>query len=275
MALPELLQVAVIGLYGAAAMLFLAGTVFPGFKLRHTANVCAVAGFGLHTLDLVLGLIDLGAESLTAGNFYYSLLAWSLVLIFFFLWWRLKLGFLAITASPLALILYVSSHAVQGIKVLMPKTLSTLFFGLHIGTLFVSMALLAMAFGAGLAFLYLDKRIKSKAALAGMGKDMPSLWASDTVNHWAIVAGFPLYTLGLLSGFIWARLTWGRIFSWDPKEVVALAVWLLFAFLFHHRLAMGWRGRKPAIMAILVFAVTVASLVGINFLLPTHHSFKP
>jgi ABC-type uncharacterized transport system permease subunit len=50
----------------------------------------------------------------------------------------------------------------------------------------------------------------------------------------------------------------------------------LFAYLFHQRVAYGWRGRKPAVMTIAVFLLTVLSMLGINFLVPTtFHGFKP
>ena len=102
---------------------------------------------------------------------------------------------------------------------------------------------------------------------------LPALSTCDTVNRWAVAAGFPLYTIGLLSGFIWAKLTWNRIFSYDPKEILAIGVWLLFAFLFHQRLFLGWRGRKTAKLAIRIFGLTLVSLLVINFFVPTHHSF--
>jgi ABC-type transport system involved in cytochrome c biogenesis permease subunit len=88
------------------------------------------------------------------------------------------------------------------------------------------------------------------------------------------MTGFPLYTIGILSGFIWAAFTWKRMFSWDPKEVVSLIIWLVFAYLFHQRLAIGWNGRKPAKTAIWLFVVVIASMLFINFFVPTHHRFQ-
>lgn len=97
----------------------------------------------------------------------------------------------ALTASPLALLLFIVSLASQSLKVTLPAHLAGLFIGLHIGTIFVSIALMAMAAGAGVAFIYLNNKIKTKANLTGMEKEMPSLNTFDNVNHWSIIIGFP------------------------------------------------------------------------------------
>jgi ABC-type transport system involved in cytochrome c biogenesis permease subunit len=275
MGLREAVEALVILLYFAGTALFFAGLLTGRERLKQAGALCAVAGFGCHTLDLVLFLTLHQKSALVAGRFYFSLLAWCVLLVYFLLWWRLKLKFLALTASPLALLLFISSLAAMNLKVLMPKQAAGLFFGLHIGSLFASLGLMTMGFGAAIAFLHLNKRIKSKSPLGRGESELPSLNAFDRVNHWAIVAGFPLYTLGLFSGFLWAHITWSKIFSWDPKEIAALAVWFLYALLFHQRVMLGWRGRKTAVLLIWVFAISVVSLVGINFLAPSHHSFKP
>ncbi len=269
----ELLRLAVAALYLVVTLLFFGGVLSRKDGLKQAAAWCAIIGFGMHTVSLGADVAGHTFKTMPRG-FYVKLLSWSFLAIYFITWWRLKLEFLAFTASPLALLLFVFSLTLRQKEAVMPEALSGLFFGLHIGTLFLSLALLGMAFGAGLVFLHLDSKIKAKEKLTGFRRDLPALSVFDKVNHWAVVAGFPLFTLGMLSGFIWARVTWGKIISWDPKELLSIFIWLLFALLFHQRVLMGWRGRKPARLAILVFLFTVISLVGVNLLLPTHHSFQ-
>ncbi|MFP4071295.1 MAG: inner membrane protein YpjD [Desulfovibrionales bacterium] len=270
----DLLSLSIILLYFSGTLVYLGGVLGQKAFLQRAALILTVLGFGLHTLDLFINLAGPG-NTLYQGKFYFSLLAWTLLLIYLLMAWRLKTQFLALTAAPLALILFSSSLTVSTEQLAIPPLLSLLWFGLHIGTLFAAIALLGTAFGAGVAYLYLDKKIKNKSKLLGWTSQIPSLTSFDRVNHFAVSIGFPLYTLGLLSGFIWAKLTWKTVFTWDPKEVATLAIWFCFAYLFYQRVGLGWKGRKPAKLAIWVFVLTLISLVGINFLLPTHHSFRP
>ncbi len=260
--------------YFGGALLFLLGLVMQNTPLKQGSIWLSVAGFSLHTIDLVLTWFGTGGLQFDQGQFYFSLLAWSFLVIFFGFWWRMRTGFLALIASPLALILFTSSLAISPATQPVPKIFGGLWFGVHIGAIFLSIAFLAMAFGSGLVYLYLEKKIKTKAKLNRISKDLPSLNIIDRINHICVMIGFPLFTVGILGGFIWAAFTWKHFFSWDPKEIASLIIWLVFAYLFHQRLALGWNGRKPAKTAIWVFLLVAASMLFINFFVPTHHSFQ-
>ncbi len=278
MGLPDVLPILIIGLYFFGTALYVLGSALRNERLKVAALSLGGAGFALHALDLGGQLLNANAspDALTSGRFLFCLLGFGILLIFLLLWWRFKMRFLAVVALPLALVFYATADATSGIKATLPPMLTGLFFLLHIGTLFASMAMLAMGAGAGAAFLHLEKRIKMKASLKKMQQDMPSLDTFDKVNHWVIVGGFPLYAIGLISGFIWAWLSSKRVFSGDPKEILALVRLVLYAYLFHQRLAYGWRGRKPAVLVIGVFLLMIVSMLGINFLVPTtFHGFKP
>lgn len=260
MGLFEALHIIIIVLYALGTILFLTGLGTENDRLKRVAMWLAVVGFTMNTVDVVM-VLTRNSDALYAGQFYFNILAWCVLALYFFLWWKLRLEFLAITALPLALLLFVASMAFGGIRIIMPPELTALFFSLHIGTLILTMGALMMAFGAGLAFLHYNNKLKTKAGLSSIGKDVPSLDKFDTVNRWAVIVGFPLFTLGLFSTFFWYWISPDKAFTWDIMKVGSFVVWFLFAFLFHQRLVLGWRGRKPAILAIWVFAGMCVSLI--------------
>ncbi|QJT08175.1 inner membrane protein YpjD [Oceanidesulfovibrio marinus] len=273
MTLFDLVYFTILALYVLGTLFYMAGAFSHRVQLKRLAGFIAGAGLLLHTLILIHFLAATSISSLSVG-YFIKLFSWCLVAIFFILWWRFKLEFLALIASPIAILLFIFSFT-HKTAAKMPPHLAGPFFGLHIGTLFGSMALLAMAFAAGIIFLRLEKKIKGKARLSEMDREMPALSTFDRVNYWAVVVGFPLYTIGMLAGFVFAKLSWGQVLTGDPKEIVSIVVWLLFAVLFHNRLARGWWGRRPAVWAIGIFTLAIGSMIVINFFVPSHHSFRP
>ena len=49
----------------------------------------------------------------------------------------------------------------------------------------------------------------------------------DNYSYRILALGFPLLTIGILSGAVWANEAWGSYWSWDPKETWALITWLV------------------------------------------------
>ena len=118
-----------------------------------------------------------------------------------------------------------------------------------------------------------ESAIKHKTPLDGFRKDLPALGALDKVNAMATLVGFPCYTLGVLCGLLWARISWGSFMSGDFKEWISFVILALYALLFHQRQALGWRGRKPAILALVIFAASLFSMFVVNTVLSTQHGF--
>ncbi len=270
--LADLASIGVIICYILGTIGIFAGISKGNPRAQRLANSLTLAGFALHTLLIFSTVLLYGFDELSRG-YFMQLLSWILLLIYFVLWQWLHSSFLALTASPLALILYVAALKLGAVQAKVPPSLVGLFYALHIGPLFLSFGLLALAFGSALLFMHMERKIKTKSHLSGFDREMPALATFDRINKIAVLFGLPLYTLGLASGFIWAPMAWGKMISWDPKEVISLFIWFLYALLFHQRIALGWQGRKAAIMLICLFSLSVFSLVGVNFFMPTHHSF--
>nr|YP_009396154.1 cytochrome c biogenesis protein ccs1 [Melanothamnus harveyi]ARW65330.1 cytochrome c biogenesis protein ccs1 [Melanothamnus harveyi] len=95
----------------------------------------------------------------------------------------------------------------------------------------------------------------------------------DNISYRIIGFGFPLLTIGIISGAVWANDAWGTYWSWDPKETWALITWIIFAIYLHSRINNRLDGRKPAIIASLGFIIIWVCYLGVNFLGKGLHSY--
>ena len=83
--------------------------------------------------------------------------------------------------------------------------------------------------------------------------------------HRLVRFGFPLLTLGLVLGSVWGKRAWGDYWNWDPKELWALAMWLVYVGYFQWRHVTG--GRRPranAAVALGGCAAIVVTLLWVN-----------
>ena len=95
----------------------------------------------------------------------------------------------------------------------------------------------------------------------------------DNLSYRVIGLGFPLLTIGIIAGAVWANEAWGAYWSWDPKETWALITWLVFAAYLHARITKAWQGKRPAILASVGFVVVWICYLGVNFLGKGLHSY--
>ncbi len=95
----------------------------------------------------------------------------------------------------------------------------------------------------------------------------------DEVGYKTIAIGFPLLTVGIITGAVWANKAWGTYWGWDPKETWSLITWLMYAAYLHARLTRGWRGKRAAILSMVGFLAVIFTYLGVNLLLSGLHSY--
>lgn len=271
MSFENILSVAIVLAYSLGTLGIFLGALSMRPRLTVPANWVTLAGFVLHTLTVIHVLAAaVFSKSLVELDFgfYLQILAWCLLFLYLCAWRWLRLPFLALTAAPFALILFVLSFRAAHIQPVFPREWNLLFVGLHVVSLFLSIGLLALASGAGLLFIHLEGKVRNAAPGGKAERELPALGTYDMVNRMAVTAGFPLYTLGIMAGFIWVPILQGVR---QPKVALPLAVWFLYAFFFYQRLGRGLRGRKAAVMALWIFLFSIVSLGLDHF--SNYHSF--
>ena len=92
-----------------------------------------------------------------------------------------------------------------------------------------------------------------------------NLLPPEQATYRMICTGFPLLTLGLILGSIWAKLAWGDYWGWDPKELWSLASWLVYVGYFHFRSMFGkTHPRINSIWAITGLLVIIITILWVN-----------
>jgi cytochrome c-type biogenesis protein CcsB len=233
-----------------------------------------VVGFISHTLFLAYQYYTTGALPVLSLKASLSFFAWAITGAYIVFQYRFRLMVLGSFVAPLAAVLMVISTSIPAAEVVaVNPVLKSLWLPVHVLTVFAGDGMFAVAFASGLMYLLQERQIKQKR-LGGVYKRLPSLETLDSINHYALVWGFPFLTVGMVTGAVYAQQALGSYWRWDPKEVWSLITWLFYAVLLHERLTVGWRGRRAAVMSIVCFALLLFTFLGVSLLYSDYHSFE-
>ena len=119
------------------------------------------------------------------------------------------------------------------------------------------------------------------AAAAGSGSavaqwlaTLPSLAKLDVMIYRVVGVGLPLLTIGIITGAMWAKESWGAYWQWDPKETAALVSWIVYASYMHLHTRNAWRGVRSAWLSVFGFATIMFCYLGVNIWISGLHSYK-
>lgn len=149
-----------------------------------------------------------------------------------------------------------------------PERLRSPWLPVHIALAFLGAAAFAVAGIVAVVYLIQERRLKAKKKKihkvgTGLHK-LPALEVLDTVSMRLIQLGFPLMTVGLITGAIYGREVSGFYWTWGLLNIVSVLVWILYALLLHFRLTIGWRGKKAAVLTVVGAIATLIALVGLG-----------
>ncbi len=258
--------------YLVASVLYLVAMIGKRPRAGSIGRWVLLGGIILHAASFAVRHSIAEGTPVTSLHESLSFFAWCVILLFLLLDLRFHLSVMGAFAAPLALLLMVASALSPDKIVQLDPVLQSWLFPVHITFAFLGSAAFALAFGAGVMYLVQNRMLKSKR-FTGLYQLLPSLDTLDKVNYTCLSVGFPLMTLGIISGAFWANTAWGSYWSWDPKETWALITWFLYAALLHGRFAIGWRGRRAAIFSIIAFAFLLFTFLGVN-MFGGYHTFE-
>jgi cytochrome c-type biogenesis protein CcsB len=97
--------------------------------------------------------------------------------------------------------------------------------------------------------------------------DKLSLDQLDDLAYRSVAVGFPLLTIGIVTGAIWAESAWGSYWSWDPKETWSLITWFVFLIYLHAK-TQNWSSSLAAYIASFGFISVMCTFLGVGYVLP-------
>jgi cytochrome c-type biogenesis protein CcsB len=270
--------------YLGSMLLFFAFLASRVKSLGLLGSTFAVAGLAVQTAAIGLRWREsyvMGVGHAPLSNLYESVVffSWTIVLIYLLLDLRYHYRVIGAFVMPFALLgmTWAQLTLDSGIEPLVPALQSNWLL-YHVVTCFLGYAAFAVACGISIMFLIRDSAGAGQSAAAaaesgGVVGFFPPTRVLDDLNYRAIMVGFPLLTLGIVTGAAWANYAWGTYWSWDPKETWSLIVWFVYAAFLHARITRGWVGRRAAWLSVIGFAATIFCYLGVNLFLSGLHSY--
>lgn len=259
-----------------AALFYLCATasfILYVFFLRDTVSrispLILACGFAVHSAALGVHFFQTGYPNVTQFREALSLYSWLMVGGYLVIQLKYRLTILGSIIAPLALLMTLAAFAFGTGSEELPPGLKTYWLPIHVTLAFLGNAAFALAFGVSLIYLLQEHHLKRKRMTALM-KRFPSLETLDRLNYVLLVWGFPLMTLGIITGSMWAAIYWGSYWSWDPRQISSGIAWLFYATLLHGRTT-GLRGRKAALLTTFGFCVVLGYFLWGDMIFPSRH----
>jgi cytochrome c-type biogenesis protein CcsB len=245
-------------------------SLFRGTAAARLPTAILLSGFLIHSLALLSRFGEEGFASVAVTGHALLFYGWLMVAIYLLVQLKYPLTILGGIIAPLAFLITLSSFTLGRGAGDIPPGLQTYWLPVHVTLAFLGNAVLALAFGVSLIYVLQERHLKHKKMTAVM-KRFPPLESLDRLNYILLVWGFPLMTLGILTGSLWAGIHWGNYWSWDPRQISSAIAWLLYGALLHARLTAGLRGKKAAILTMFGFCVVLGYFLWGDAVFPSRH----
>jgi cytochrome c-type biogenesis protein CcsB len=267
-----------------------AGPQSPDVPAKRTfADRCGRAAIALTVLGALLhaGSISVRAIAVDAvpwSNMYEFASVAGLVGVLAFigvLWKAPSIRHLgAFILLPVVLMMFLAGTVLYSKAQPLVPALQSYWLAIHV-TL-VSIAEGALMTSAVLTILYLVKVRYDKVSVkdgyvpgrvGNLASRLPAADVLDKVSYRIVAFAFPLYTVAIICGAIWAEAAWGRYWGWDPKETWAFIVWVIYACYLHARATAGFKGKGAAWVNLAGFFSITFNFLVVNIVVSGLHSY--
>lgn len=248
-------------LYFVASALYLAFLGRGDDRVARAATAALVAALGSHVALAAIQFATGGATPFADIHQVLSILS-LLVVVGWLVTMRGKsrLRVLGAFIAPVTLLLFLGAGFRRGVAVV-GEGVRSMVLPFHVLANVLGVVAFALAFAVALAYLIQERQLRRKH-LGGLYQRLPPLDVLDHLGLRLVLIGFPLFTLGVVTGTVWASSLEAGAVALAPQQTIGLLAWLTFAAVLFLRAAAGWRGRRAAIGTMIGFACACAVLVG-------------
>ncbi|MHB9125127.1 MAG: c-type cytochrome biogenesis protein CcsB [Armatimonadota bacterium] len=258
-------------LYFGAAALYLLTLLDDRRRAHRAASVLAAVGVGVQSIAIVCRGIEM--HRVPFANLLESLplIAWALMLLYLLIDHRQKAISLGLFASILAFSAVGAAWMYSSRS--SPVAFHSRWNVIHVASCLIAYASFILAFGAALGYTLQAQFLRMKR-VSVLHQYLPSLDVADQLAYRMVAIGFPMLTLGVITGAIWAQSAWGSYWSWDPKETWAFATWLVYAAYLHVRIVSGRRGKWPNRLLVAGLCCVIVTFAVVNYLPTGLHRYN-
>jgi cytochrome c-type biogenesis protein CcsB len=259
--------------YGLSTWLAARALRLPSARASAWARHALIVGIIIHVV-LVAGRWALTGTP-PVGDLSGVLLVCGLLLVLGYLViagvWRLSA--LVIYLLPIAMGALLMALLARAEPRPFPEILWSIWLPVHAGSAFLAYAGFTLAAVLAIAYLIQDHRLRQRGPSRQLAH-LPALAVTEAAAYRCVLVGYPLISLALVTGAVWADQVWGAAWTWDPKQLMALATWLVYTAYLRVRLQPAWAGRRSAWLLIGGLVCTLITFLGVNLLGVTTHSFS-
>lgn len=242
-------------------------------KIFEIAFKIMIPAFVFHTFHIFFKFFKIGVIPALSFSSSFCLMSWIIVGIYILVHLRFRLMVLGSSLIPFSLLLMLIGISMPERVWEIRPVFKNIWLNLHIITSLLGNSFFAITVIVSIIYILQENQIKNKR-FGSLYSRLPSLATLDSLNYYTIIYGFLFLSIGIITGAIYAQYILGTYWRWDAKETWSLITWIFYAALLHERLAVGWRGRRAAIMSIICFIVLIFSFIGVNLFLSSYHTFK-
>lgn len=213
--------------------------------------------FALLTFYLAARMINTGHGPFANQHEFSVAFAWGMIALLLVFVWRYRLRVLYLGVLPVVVLMLIyATQLDDSFRPLVPALQNNLLLTFHVGFAVLAYGAAVVSFVAAVMYL-IHPYVKSD--------HFPRASVLDEVGYRAAAVTFPLLTIMIVLGSVWANTAWGRYWGWDPKETAALVTWLIYGAFLHARVVRNWRGTKSAWLLVVGFLAVLFAYFGNHF----------